>query len=262
MKKLTIVVLSILMGMLMIWFYHKSSNEGLVVGKEKNVICFGTCADYPPMEYYRDGTLTGFEIELAKLIGQKLKKGIVLEDMAFGPLQIALGKGFIEAFVAAFGVTPEGRDKFDFTIPYYIERMVFLHKKGDPITRLEELSRKKIIYQLSGRIKKTLEENIPEAELISVDRIDVAMEMFKAGHGDCVYMDVFVADVYCEENPQWTYLVLDSLKVSDGIAIVLPKGSPLRVEINRVLKALEASGELQALRKKWKLEAAWKLPNE
>jgi polar amino acid transport system substrate-binding protein len=140
--------------------------------------------------------------------------------------------------------------------------MVFLHRKDDPITSLAELSKKKIIYQLSGPAKKSLEENIPEAELISVDRIDVAIEMFKAGHGNCAYMDVFVADAYCEENPQWTYFVLDSLKVSDGIAIVLPKGSPLRAEINKVLKAMEASGELQELRKKWRLEAAWELPNE
>jgi polar amino acid transport system substrate-binding protein len=182
--------------------------------------------------------------------------------MAFGPLQVALEKGFIDAFVAAYGVTSEGREKFDFTIPYYIERMVFLHKKDTPITNLAELSKKKIIYQLSGPAKKCLEENIPEAELISVDRIDVAMEMFKAGHGDCAYMDVFVADGYCEGNPQWTYLALDSLKVSDGTAIVLPKGSPLRAEINKILKAMEASGELQALRNKWKLEAAWELPNE
>jgi polar amino acid transport system substrate-binding protein len=262
MKKFTIIALSILVGVLVIWFYRPSSKRDYVVKKEKNVLCFGTCADYPPMEYYQDETITGFEIELTKLIGQKLKKGIVFEDMAFGPLQVALEKGLIDAFVAAFGVTPEGRKKFDFTIPYYIERMVFLHKKSDPITNLKELSRKKIIYQLSGPAKESLEANIPEAELVSVDRIDVAMEMFKAGHGDCVYMDVFVADGYCEENPQWTYLVLDALKVSDGIAIVLPKGSPLRAEINKILKELEASGALQALREKWKLETAWQLPNE
>jgi polar amino acid transport system substrate-binding protein len=232
------------------------------------VLKFGTCADYPPMEYYQGGDLTGFEIELVKLIGEKLgkkeklEKEIRFEDMAFGPLQVALEKEFIQALVAAFGVTPEGREKFDFTIPYYIERMVFLHKKSDPITTLEELSKKKIIYQLSGRLKKCLEENIPQAELISTDRIDVAVEMFKAGHGDCVFMDVFVADIYCKNNPQWTYFVLDSLKISDGIAIAVRKGSPLKEQFNKVLKEMETSGELQALRKKWKLEVAWELADE
>ncbi|MDR1590451.1 MAG: ABC transporter substrate-binding protein [Puniceicoccales bacterium] len=273
MKKSTIIILFVLAGIPIVWFSF-GLFWGLVFKKpvydtaaatrhrEAYVLNFGTCADYPPMEYYQEGTLTGFEIELVKLIGKKLGKEIGFEDMAFGPLQVALEKRFIDALVAAFGVTPESRKKFDFTIPHYIERMVFLHKKSDLITTLEELSRKKIIYQLSGRLKKCLEENIPEAELISTDRIDVAVEMFKAGHGECVFMDVFVADVYCVNNPNWTYFVLDSLKVSDGIAIAVPKGSPLRNEINRALKELDSDGVLQSLRKKWELEIDWNLANE
>jgi polar amino acid transport system substrate-binding protein len=124
-----VIVLSVVIGTIVVWFCCRSTHTSPIVKKEKNVIVFGTCADYPPMEYYRDGTLTGFEIELVKLIGEKLGEKVVFEDMAFGPLQIALGKGFIDAFVAAFGVTAEGRKKFDFTVPYYIEGLVLLHKK-------------------------------------------------------------------------------------------------------------------------------------
>ncbi|MDR2812875.1 MAG: ABC transporter substrate-binding protein [Puniceicoccales bacterium] len=262
MKKFVTAVLSILVGAFVIWFCLKPSGTDRASKKEKTVLHFGTCADYPPMEYYRDGTLTGFEVELAKLIAEKLGKKIIFEDMAFSALQIALEKNFIDAFVAAFGVTPEGRKKFDFTTPYYTEGLVFLHKKSDSITSLEELSKKKIIYQLSNQIKKSLEESMPGTEMVSTDRMDVAVEMFKAGHGDCVCIDIFVADAYCEKNPEWTYFALDSFKVSDGVAIALPRGSPLKVEINKILKALDASGELQALREKWALRMPWELPNE
>ncbi|MDR1907024.1 MAG: ABC transporter substrate-binding protein [Puniceicoccales bacterium] len=262
MKKPVIVILSILVGMLIVWFCCRSSDNYRIEEKEKTVLHFGTCADYPPMEYYRDGTLTGFEIELAKCIAEKLGKEITFEDMGFSALKIALEKGFIDAFTAAFGVTSEGREKFDFTIPYYVEGLVFLHKKSDPITSFEELSQRKIIYQLSNQIKKALEENMPRAELISTDRMDMAVEMLKAGHGDCVCIDVFVANAYCEKSPELTYFVLDNFKVSEGIAIALPKGSPLKGKIDEVLKELEFSGTLQALRKKWKLEAEWKLPDE
>jgi ABC-type amino acid transport substrate-binding protein len=262
MRKLIPVALFILIGTLVALLYHKPFAVHSSDKSKKNELHFGTCADYPPMEYYRDGILTGFEIELAKSIAQKLGKKITFEDMAFSSLQIALEKGFLDAFVAAFGVRPEGRERFDFSVPYYTEGFVFLHKKSDPIAGLKELSAKKIIYQLSNQIKKGLEENLPKAELVSTDRIDVAVEMFKAGHGDCVYMDIFVADAYCEKNPDWAYFIPNFLKMSDGTAIVLPKGSPWRIKINEALKAMEADGELQALRKEWKLETAWKLPNE
>ncbi|MDR0418566.1 MAG: ABC transporter substrate-binding protein [Puniceicoccales bacterium] len=262
MKKFIIVVLPILVGSLIVWLCCKSFDVNCITKKEKNVLCFGTCADYPPMEYYRDGVLVGFEIELVKSIAKELGKEIVFEDMAFSSLQVALEKGFLDAFVAAFGITSEGREKFDFTLPYYIEGLVLLHKKSSPIASPQDLVGKKVVYQLSNQIKKGLEENIPEAELISVDRIDMAVEMFKAGHADCVCMDIFIADGYCEKNPDWSYYVPDALKVSEGIAIAFPKGSPLRTEINKILKVMEASGKLQELRNEWQLRAAWKLPNE
>jgi ABC-type amino acid transport substrate-binding protein len=41
----------------------------------------------------------------------------------------------------------------------------------------------------------------------------------------------------------------DFLKMNEGIAIVFPNGSPWRTEFHEVLKAMEASGELQTLRK-------------
>jgi ABC-type amino acid transport substrate-binding protein len=257
-----VIALLILAGILGAWFYYRPFGTHTVDKDKKSKLLFGTCADYPPMEYYRDKILTGFEIELVERIGEKLGEKIDFEDMAFSSLQIALEKGFIDAFVASFGVRPEGRERFDFSLPYYVEGFVFLHKKSNPMANAQELSGKKIIYQLSHQIKKGLEENLPEAELVSADRIDLAVEMFKAGHGDCIYMDIFVADAYCEKNPNWTYFVPNFLKMSEGTAIVLPKGSPWRTKINEVLKAMEASGELQALRKKWKLETAWELPNE
>ncbi|MDR1435011.1 MAG: ABC transporter substrate-binding protein [Puniceicoccales bacterium] len=231
-------------------------------GEKSNTIRFGTSADYPPMEYYREGKMTGFEIELAELIAEKLGKNAIFDDMNFDFLSVALEKGFIDVIIAAFGVTPESRKKFDFTLSYYPEKMVFLHKKSDPIGSQGQLSRKKIIYQLSGRIKKCLEEKLPHAELVSMDKMGLAVESLKAGQTECVYMDVFVAEIYCKENPELTYFSLDSLRISEGIAMALPKGSPLKNEINETLKNLESSGELRMLEDKWGLKETWKLADE
>ncbi|MDR2807301.1 MAG: transporter substrate-binding domain-containing protein, partial [Puniceicoccales bacterium] len=105
-------------------------------------------------------------------------------------------------------------------------------------------------------------ENIPNAELIAVDKSNLAVELLKAGHAECVYIDVFVADIYCQQNPEFSYFLLDSLKISEGIAIGLPKGSPLKDELNRALKILETSGKLQSLKNKWKLLEPWTLSED
>ena len=48
--------------------------------KDDGVIKFATSADYPPFEYYANGDITGFDIELAELIGKKLGKKVVFEN--------------------------------------------------------------------------------------------------------------------------------------------------------------------------------------
>jgi ABC-type amino acid transport substrate-binding protein len=116
-----------------------------------------------------------------------------------------------------------GREHFDFTIPYYEAKLVFLRKKSNPIISPEELSRRQIVYQFSVQLKKELEERIPGVELIAIERMDVAMEMLKAGHANYVWTDIFVAEVYCEKSPDLTYSVMDNFKTSKGIVIIVPK---------------------------------------
>jgi ABC-type amino acid transport substrate-binding protein len=49
------------------------------------------------MEYYQDGILTGFEIEWAELIAQRLGKKATFVHMGYHSLKPALEKGFIDA---------------------------------------------------------------------------------------------------------------------------------------------------------------------
>ncbi|MDR3317401.1 MAG: transporter substrate-binding domain-containing protein, partial [Puniceicoccales bacterium] len=134
MKKNILLLIVVALCGTIIWLHYPN-------GKDSDIIKFGTCADYPPMEYYKEDVLTGFEVELAKLIAEKLGKKAAFEDMAFASLPTALKKKFIDAIIAAFGVTKESRQKFDFSIPYYPEVMVFMHKESDSITTKEHLSK-------------------------------------------------------------------------------------------------------------------------
>ncbi|MDR2735791.1 MAG: ABC transporter substrate-binding protein [Puniceicoccales bacterium] len=231
-------------------------------GNDGKILKFGTCADYPPFEYYKDGVLDGFEIDLVKIIARNMGKEVVFEDMAFSTLLASLDNDFINVVFAGYGSSAEKREKYDFSLPYYPERMVFVYKKSNPITDETQLAGKKIAYQLgSTAAKKWIEETIADVELVPLDKMDLAIESLKAGHVEYVVIDEFVANVYCEKNFDLGYFVPDSLKLSDGIAMAVKKGSPLTAQINKILKDLESSGELQKLREKWGLKQKWRLPD-
>jgi polar amino acid transport system substrate-binding protein len=216
-------------------------------------IQFGMSADYPPMAFYKEGKLKGLEIKLAKSITEELKQEAVLKDTKFDLLPNLLESGDIDAIIASFSVTPERKEKFDFTTPYYREEMAFLYKKSNPLTQKEQLLGKKIAYPQSESIQSYLGENISSAKLIPTDNLNEALKLLKTKNADCVCVDKFVAEAYRSRNSKLDYFEWDPLKASEGIAIAVKKDSPLKEGINNALKALEDNGKLQELKRKFGL---------
>ncbi|MDR0590597.1 MAG: ABC transporter substrate-binding protein [Puniceicoccales bacterium] len=269
MKRFIAIALSVLAGVFAVWFYCKSRVNS--AGKtEKIALCVGTSGDYPPMEYYQDGVLTGFEVELVRLIGEKLGREIAFKDMEFTVAKDALAMKLIDVLAATITKSEEGVERFDFGIPYCRSKALLVSKKGRPITSAKDLFDKKVAYQIGPTWKKIMEKNLPEEAIIPMDRADICMEMLKSGQVDCVLIDEIVASIYCKNNSEYaTYFLEDVFVLPEGvtnfgdeICIIFTKGSPLKAEFNGALKGLESSGELRALKKKWGLSVEWKLPNE
>ncbi|WP_092232934.1 transporter substrate-binding domain-containing protein [Bradyrhizobium sp. Gha] len=72
----------------------------------------------PPMVVEKNGTLSGFSIELWNSIGQRLNREteyLVLPDVS--ELLDAVGSGRADLAIAAISITSEREDKFDFSLP-------------------------------------------------------------------------------------------------------------------------------------------------
>ena len=83
-------------------------------------IRFLTTDDFPPFHFtLPDGTLTGFDIDLARAICNDLKLACTMQARRFDQLieQIAAGKD--DALIAAVADTPATRTSLQFTAPYY-----------------------------------------------------------------------------------------------------------------------------------------------
>ena len=118
------------------------------VQKEEKVLVVGTSADFPPFEYKdpETGEIVGFDIELIKLIAQKIGYDRVeIKDMDFDSLIPALQAGQIDVAIAGMTITEKRKQQVDFSIPYWSADQAVVVRKGSRIT---VLGRKKLWQRL------------------------------------------------------------------------------------------------------------------
>ena len=83
-------------------------------------IRFLTTDDFPPFHFTTvDGTLTGFDIDLARAICADLKIACTIQARRFDQLVGEIKAGKDDALIAAVANTPATRADIEFTAPYY-----------------------------------------------------------------------------------------------------------------------------------------------
>lgn len=83
-------------------------------------IRFMTDDDYPPFHFIGpDGQLTGFNVELARMICEELKLACTIQARRWDTLLPALEQKDGDAVIASLAITPALRQKVAFSIAYY-----------------------------------------------------------------------------------------------------------------------------------------------
>lgn len=221
----------------------------------EDTLRFGIEAQYPPFEFYKNGKITGFDIELANLIAKELGKQAVFEDMQFSAVLPALKNGTIDAAISTITITPERKENFDFSQSYYTESMAMVYPDDKPIDQRSKIAQKRIACQLGSTMEIWLKKHYPFTAIITMDNNNQAIEALKAGHVDGVLVDSVQGIVFSQKNPGLAYSVIAQSDTGYGIAV--KKGSALRNQINSALQTLEEKGTLQQLKYKWLESNQW-----
>jgi polar amino acid transport system substrate-binding protein len=218
----------------------------------KNTLTFATSAEYPPFEYTDGKQIKGFDIELAELIAKELGKQAVFQNIQFSSILPALQTGIADAAIATITVTDERKKVFDFSDLYYTDGIALVYPVNHPITTEAALAGKKIACQMGTTMQFWLEHHMKTAHVILMDNNNQAIEALKSNYVDAVLMDNVQSAVFSKKNPGLAHSLL--AQSDAGYAIAFKKGSPLKDEVNNILKKLEASGAMKILKRKWGLQ--------
>ncbi len=242
-KLIKFFLITLLAGLVYLLFFSEYK------GSAKEKLVFGTSGTYPPFEFTQNGVLTGFDVELAKLVADELGKEAEFIDMDFGVILTALNSGSIDAGIAAVTATDARKKNFDFSQEYYYETIAAVYSPGIKIKSKADLKGKTILCQL-GTTMYDFAKTIPGAKVSAVDSIAQIMESLKSGLIDVVLIDGAQAKVWQRKNPEVSYTIVDSSEF--GYGIVVKKGNEqLLADLNNALYNIKTLGKLEKLEQKW-----------
>jgi polar amino acid transport system substrate-binding protein len=97
-------------------------------------IRFLTDDDYPPLNFaLPDGSLVGFNIDIARAICTELQVGCTIQARRWDTLADSLLAGKGDAAIASLAATLQARERLDFTRPYYRTPARFVTRKDSKL---------------------------------------------------------------------------------------------------------------------------------
>lgn len=91
---------------------------------------------FPPYEYYENGVATGIDVDLSQAVADKLGMELVISDIEFDSIIIAVQTGKADIGVAGMTVTEDRLKNIDFTDSYTTSKQVIIVNSGTSATKM------------------------------------------------------------------------------------------------------------------------------
>ena len=206
----------------------KSSTGSIAEIKKRGTIKIGVFSDKAPFGYVdANGKNQGFDVFLAKrfakdLLGDESKVEFVLVDAASRVAYLKSKK--VDVIMANFTVTPERKEKVDFTNPYMKVSLGIVSPNGAKITSVDQLKGKKVIIAKGTTAETFLTKSYPDIELAKYEQYSEIFQALKDKRGDAIVSDNTEVIAWAKDNPGFTVGV-PTLGAQDTIAPAVTKGN-------------------------------------
>lgn len=223
---------------------------------EGNVLRIATEGAYAPFNYTNaDGTLGGFDIEIANAICADMQVTCEIMAQDWDGIIPGLKAGKYDAIVAAMSVTPERAQQVAFTDPYFSNALVFLAKKDssfDP-SNSSDIDSHSIAAQRSTISSQWLENTYPKADMKLYDTLSNAFLDLGAGRVDAMISDKLPAIEWLSSTSGNNYVLKGAeIDINDNFAIaVRPNDEALQAKINTSLSNIKANGTYDKINQKY-----------
>jgi polar amino acid transport system substrate-binding protein len=230
------------------------------LNNNKEILFFGTAAVTEPMSFVgNDQKISGFDIELAYRVAQKLGKKLEVVNMEFGAMIPALVSGKVEMIGAGLSITEERAKSVLFSMPNLEGGLAVLVKAGDE-QKSESASDLEKIGVLTGSIHEVYAlKNFPDAQILTYNTVSDMLTALDSDKVEAAFMDdVSTTEVFAS-NPGFTTLEKDLFTV-DIAAGFADDADELRLKFNQFLSSLKTNGTYKEMVDRWMNAKGSELP--
>jgi len=226
---------------------------------EGEKIVIGTEGAYPPFNVLEsDGTLTGFDVDIAKALCEQMKADCTFVAQDWDGIIPGLIAKKYDAIVASMSITAERKEKVDFSKKYYNTPPAIIVPKDSDIKEAtpEALAGKSLGAQGSTTHSNYAQAHMSGAEIKMYPTSDEYKLDIANGRIDAAIDDVVVLSEWLKTEEGACCKLLGTLPIDpvingEGAGIAVRKGDPLADKFTAAIAAIRASGKYQEINAKY-----------
>lgn len=245
----TLGLTAVLTGVLAACTMVYADSDELSQIQESGTLKVGVEGTYPPYTYHDDdGTLTGFDVDVAKAIADKLGVEADFTESDWDSLLAGIDSGRLDTVINAVSITDEREEKYDFAGPYfYITQQIVVAKDNDDIVDMASLDGKKMANTATTAYLDLLED--AGVSLVQISTADEAVSLISSGRADFTTFNSVVFNEYLKQHPDANLKVAFVIPdVQDEYGVPVKKGeTALYDAIQNAIDELKEDGTLSQL---------------
>ena len=216
--------------------------------KTAGKLTIATSPDFPPFEELNaDGSVTGIEIDILKLICDKLGVELDIKQMDFDSVLPGVQAAKYDVGVSGISVTPKREKNVKFTTPYCLAAQSIVVLEGSDIQSKADLTGKKVSVQSGTTAESFCLENSYDVSAFKANA-DAQTAMINGKVAAWVIDDLTAAEMvaaYNADNPEKKLVILDEAMTTEPYAFAFNlQSGDLVEEINKILTELLADGTI------------------
>ena len=226
---------------------------------DKDTLIVGLDDTFAPMGFKDEsGEIVGFDVDLAKAMGEKLGKAIEFQSIDWSMKETELNAGNIDFIWNGYSISDERKEQVDFSTPYLKNRQIIITLADSEINTKADLAGKTVAAQTGSTAVDAIEAE-PEVLATFKDgkpvtyesNNDVLMDL-EAGRVDAAVADEIIVRYYLSKKGEDKFKILDENFGDEEYGVGMRKGDTTMVEaFNKAYEELKADGTVAEISTKW-----------
>ncbi len=226
---------------------------------DKDTLVVGLDDTFAPMGFKDEsGELVGFDIDLAKAMGEKLGKPIEFQSIDWSMKEAELNAGNIDFIWNGYSISDERKEQVDFSVPYLKNRQIIVTLADSDISTKADLAGKLVAAQTGSTAVDAIEAEpdvlatFKDGKPVTYEsNNDVLMDL-EAGRVEAIVADEILVKYYISKRGVEKFKILDEDFGEEEYGVGMRKGDTALVEaFNKAYEELKVEGTVAEISIKW-----------